>query len=395
MRTRVLLWVILGALLGLVACSSGGEDTSGQRGPTPDQRLTNAEWEQVAREAGRYLGSEVDLTGQVFNVLGTYDGAFHFQMYTDPSARKGNTHVAVPGDGGRVRSGDEVRVVGHLEREQVTTSVAGTELRVPYVVAERVGPAGQDLADPSPAPALAAASPAPPEQAVSPAPMPSPVAEAAPAAAQPPATQAPPTQAPAAQPPATQAPATQPPATQAPATQVPATQAPATSVSATQVPPTQVPTQAPPTPAPSAAPPTATPPASAATATPAPTRVASAAPTATQGAPSPAPTATQVAGPTRAPTTPTPAPSPTRVVASAPPPLPAPTATPAPRPASPAPTAEARADTYVVAAGDTLSGIAARIYGDASQYRRLYEANRDQLSSPDQLKPGQRLRVPR
>ncbi len=55
------------------------------------------------------------------------------------------------------------------------------------------------------------------------------------------------------------------------------------------------------------------------------------------------------------------------------------------------------ADTYVVRKGDSLWTIAAKpeIYGDATQWRRLYEANQDQLRSPDSLKAGMTLRVPR
>jgi nucleoid-associated protein YgaU len=48
-----------------------------------------------------------------------------------------------------------------------------------------------------------------------------------------------------------------------------------------------------------------------------------------------------------------------------------------------------------VVAGDTLSGIAKKYYGDASQYQRIFEANRDQLSDPDKIRVGQKLKVPR
>ena len=47
-----------------------------------------------------------------------------------------------------------------------------------------------------------------------------------------------------------------------------------------------------------------------------------------------------------------------------------------------------------VVAGDTLSAIAKKYYGDASKYHRIFEANRDQLSDPDKIKAGQRLRIP-
>ena len=50
--------------------------------------------------------------------------------------------------------------------------------------------------------------------------------------------------------------------------------------------------------------------------------------------------------------------------------------------------------THDVAAGDTLSALAKRYYGDASKYTRIFEANRDQLSDPDKIKVGQKLKIP-
>jgi len=50
--------------------------------------------------------------------------------------------------------------------------------------------------------------------------------------------------------------------------------------------------------------------------------------------------------------------------------------------------------TYTVKAGDTLSAIAKQHLGDANQYMKIYEANRDQLSDPDKIKPGQVLKIP-
>jgi nucleoid-associated protein YgaU len=44
--------------------------------------------------------------------------------------------------------------------------------------------------------------------------------------------------------------------------------------------------------------------------------------------------------------------------------------------------------------GDSLSKIAKQFYGDAQQWRRIYEANRDQIQNPDLIHPGQTFRVP-
>jgi nucleoid-associated protein YgaU len=50
--------------------------------------------------------------------------------------------------------------------------------------------------------------------------------------------------------------------------------------------------------------------------------------------------------------------------------------------------------TYVVKPGDTLSKLAQQFYGDASQYRRIFEANRDKVTDPDRIQVGQVLTIP-
>ena len=50
--------------------------------------------------------------------------------------------------------------------------------------------------------------------------------------------------------------------------------------------------------------------------------------------------------------------------------------------------------TYTVQAGDTLSKIAKQFLGDASAYPKIFQANRDQLSDPDKIQPGQVLKIP-
>ncbi|MEP6918102.1 MAG: LysM peptidoglycan-binding domain-containing protein [Acidobacteriota bacterium] len=56
--------------------------------------------------------------------------------------------------------------------------------------------------------------------------------------------------------------------------------------------------------------------------------------------------------------------------------------------------AAAAAKTYTVKAGDTLSKIAKEHLGDANAYTKIFDANRDQLSNPDLIKPGQVLKLP-
>jgi len=50
--------------------------------------------------------------------------------------------------------------------------------------------------------------------------------------------------------------------------------------------------------------------------------------------------------------------------------------------------------THTVQAGDTLSAIAKKYYGNANEYMEIYNANRDQLSDPNKISPGQVLKIP-
>lgn len=55
--------------------------------------------------------------------------------------------------------------------------------------------------------------------------------------------------------------------------------------------------------------------------------------------------------------------------------------------------APAAARTYTVKAGDTLSAIAKEYLGSAGAYTKIFELNKDQLTDPDKIKPGQVLRL--
>jgi nucleoid-associated protein YgaU len=50
--------------------------------------------------------------------------------------------------------------------------------------------------------------------------------------------------------------------------------------------------------------------------------------------------------------------------------------------------------TYTVKPGDTLSKIAKEMLGNTNAYMDIFNANKDQLSDPDKIKPGQVLKIP-
>jgi len=61
---------------------------------------------------------------------------------------------------------------------------------------------------------------------------------------------------------------------------------------------------------------------------------------------------------------------------------------------STAPPPKTADQTYTVVKGDSLSKIAKRFYGDAQQWRKIYEANKDQIKNPDLIYPGQTFNIP-
>lgn len=49
---------------------------------------------------------------------------------------------------------------------------------------------------------------------------------------------------------------------------------------------------------------------------------------------------------------------------------------------------------YTVQKGDSLSKIAKQFYGDANRWNDIFEANKDTISDPDLIHPGQELKIP-
>ncbi len=72
----------------------------------------------------------------------------------------------------------------------------------------------------------------------------------------------------------------------------------------------------------------------------------------------------------------------------------APPAQPATATAAAAAGAGTASKTYKVQSGDTLSKIAKEFYGNANEYNRIFEANRDKLQSADKIQVGQELVIP-
>ncbi|MET0068779.1 MAG: peptidoglycan-binding protein LysM [Candidatus Thiodiazotropha sp.] len=59
-----------------------------------------------------------------------------------------------------------------------------------------------------------------------------------------------------------------------------------------------------------------------------------------------------------------------------------------------APPQEAKVEYYTIESGDTLSAIAKRFLGKASDYPKIFEANREVIKDPNLIYPGQKIRIP-
>ncbi len=55
---------------------------------------------------------------------------------------------------------------------------------------------------------------------------------------------------------------------------------------------------------------------------------------------------------------------------------------------------EPKEEFYEIQKGDTLGAIAKRYYGNAGQYTRIFEANRNVIEDADKIYPGQKIRIP-
>jgi nucleoid-associated protein YgaU len=53
-----------------------------------------------------------------------------------------------------------------------------------------------------------------------------------------------------------------------------------------------------------------------------------------------------------------------------------------------------RVEYYVIQKGDTLSAIAKQFLGNAADYPKIFEANREVIKNPNLIYPGQKIRIP-
>ncbi|HBR99297.1 MAG TPA: peptidoglycan-binding protein LysM [Gammaproteobacteria bacterium] len=59
-----------------------------------------------------------------------------------------------------------------------------------------------------------------------------------------------------------------------------------------------------------------------------------------------------------------------------------------------APAAQQKVEYYEIQSGDTLSAIAKKYLGNAMDYPKIFEANREVIKDPDLIYPGQKIRIP-
>lgn len=50
---------------------------------------------------------------------------------------------------------------------------------------------------------------------------------------------------------------------------------------------------------------------------------------------------------------------------------------------------------YVVKEGDTLQKISSKVYGTTKKWQKIYDFNKDSLTDPNKIYPGQKIKIPR
>ena len=59
-----------------------------------------------------------------------------------------------------------------------------------------------------------------------------------------------------------------------------------------------------------------------------------------------------------------------------------------------APAQTGKVDYYIIQQGDSLSAIAKKFLGNANEYPKIFEANREVIQDPNKIYPGQKIRIP-
>ena len=59
-----------------------------------------------------------------------------------------------------------------------------------------------------------------------------------------------------------------------------------------------------------------------------------------------------------------------------------------------APAQTGKVDYYIIQQGDSLSAIAKKFLGNANDYPKIFEANREVIKDPNLIYPGQKIRIP-
>jgi nucleoid-associated protein YgaU len=69
-----------------------------------------------------------------------------------------------------------------------------------------------------------------------------------------------------------------------------------------------------------------------------------------------------------------------------------------PRPSSnvprPAPDTSPAPRDYTIKSGDSLSKIAKEFYGNAGDWQKIFQANKDKIKDPNMIYPGQKIIIP-
>lgn len=123
-------------ILLLSSCASSGGGTTSTT--TNAKQLTKEEFEQLYTDANKFKGDKVDFYGKIFTDIERDDKGTYIQAFAGSKGQDNNILIAINDPNIDLKENDIIHVVGTVEGEQKGTNAFGAELKLPYIIAEKI-----------------------------------------------------------------------------------------------------------------------------------------------------------------------------------------------------------------------------------------------------------------
>lgn len=130
----------LALVLSLAACGGTSDPGSGSSTPpqTPPEPLSEREIRMMYSDPESYVGSVVELTGQVFSGVEYDDEGVYFQLWGDPKNFDLNTVVAYKNPEFELQDDDYVKITGEVVDVFEGENMMGGTITAPAILASKV-----------------------------------------------------------------------------------------------------------------------------------------------------------------------------------------------------------------------------------------------------------------